>query len=471
MSAANVTNLLARARAAFLEYEHASQEEVDAICARVAWACSAPNFVKEIADLTYKETGLGTLEAKVSKMGKIKGIYSDTIGAKTCGVVERDVEPGIIRFAKPVGVVAALIPLTNPELTPATKAIWTLKTRNAVILAPHPRAERINSVVAARIRWVLEKMGYPQDLVIPVEGSSVETSRALMEGADMVLATGGANMVRAAYSSGTPAYGVGAGNAYMIVDETIDVDESASMIAKSKTFDNASGCSADNGTLISSRIYDDMVRALRAQDGYLIKSGSREKSALAATLWSSPGVLNAKIVARPATVIAELAGISVPAETRFLMVEEDGIGPDHPFSREKLSPVLTLFSWDEFDQAVDMVNDITSYSGTGHSCGIHSHNEERILQLGARARVARVTVRQPHAFSNAGGWHNGLRHTSTLGCGTWGGGIASENVNFSHLLNITRVSLPVDAKPPTDEALFGRKVMETINEWERGESA
>ncbi len=461
-----VEGLLNRSRAAFREYEFASQEEVDELCARVAWACSEPTFVKELAEMTFRETGLGTADAKAAKMGKIKALYAQTLGTRTCGIIERDLEPGIVKYAKPIGVIAALIPVTNPELTPATKALWTLKTRNSVILAPHPRAVRINTFVADRIRWVLRNMGYPPDLVIAVEESSVESSRQLMEGADLVLATGGAKMVQAAYSSGTPAYGVGAGNAYMIVDGTMDVTESAEMIRRSKTFDNASGCSADNGCLIYGEVYEKMVAALKAEGGYLVES-DEEKERLRSTLWTAPGVLDARIVAQPALRIAELAELEVPPDIAFLMVREEGIGPDYPFSREKLSPVLTLFTWDEFDEAIDMVNEITGHSGTGHSCGIHSNDEERILRLGDRARVARVTVRQPHAFSNAGGWHNGLRPTCTLGCGTWGGGIASENVDFSHLLNITRVSFPVDRPVPSDEEVFGRAAMEAVASWER----
>lgn len=456
------TSLITKAREAFSKYEYATQEDVDFICARVAWACCEPSFVEEVSSLTYETIGLGDPEAKPLKMGKVRAIYDQMKGVRTCGVIERDVEPGVVKFAKPVGVIAALIPVTNPELTPAIKALWALKTRNAVVLAPHPRALTINNLVAERIRSVLSRFGYPEDLVLTVEKPSIQASQSLMEQCDLVLATGGAPMVRAAYSSGTPSFGVGVGNAYMIVDDTVDLALTAEKIRRSKTFDFASGCSSDNGALIQNDIYDGMIEALQKEGGFLIRNNSPKKASLASMMWSEPGKLNPEVIARPATTIAKLAGLQVPEQTRFLMVEEDGVGPDHPFSREKLSPVLTLYRWKDFEEAVDRVNEITGYNGSGHSCGIHSFNDERIQRLAEKARVSRVTVRQPHGLANSGAWTNGLKQTCTLGCGTWGGSIVSENVNFEHLLNVTRLSYEIERTPPTDEELFGREVMDSL---------
>lgn len=463
MSEKNIKSLVERSKKAFSAYEYASQEEVDFICARVAWACCEPEFVKEISKQTYDATGLGDPDAKPLKMGKVRAIYDQTKGVRTCGVIEKDVEPGIIKYAKPIGVIAALIPITNPEITPIIKTLWSLKTRNSIVLSPHPRGLAINKKVTDRIRFVLSKFGYPEDLVLSIEEPGIAASQLLMEMSDLVLATGGANMVKAAYSSGTPSYGVGVGNAYMIVDETVDLAETAEKIRKSKIFDYASGCSADNGTLIFEDIYEPMIDALKAEGGFFIANNSPEKESLKKTMWPEPCKLNPKIITQPATKIAELAGIQVAADTKFLMVEEDGIGPDYPFSREKISPVLTLMKWKEFDTAVEMVNRITGYNGSGHSCGIHSFNEDRINKLAEKARVSRITVRQSHALSNSGAWTNGLKQTCTLGCGTWGGSIVSENLNFEHLLNVTRVSYEIDRTPPTDEELFGLDVMKSLD--------
>jgi sulfoacetaldehyde dehydrogenase len=396
-------------------------------------------------------------------MNKVKAAYAQMKGVRTCGVVESDIEPGIVKYAKPVGIIGALIPVTNPELTPAMKSLWSLKTRNAIILAPHPRALEINNRVAGRIRSVLEKYDYPVDLVLSIDKPSKEVSRELMRQCDLVLATGGSEMVHAAYSSGTPTYGVGTGNAYTIVDDTVDPYETAKKIRLSKTADNASGCSADNGTLVCDKIYERMIEALASEGGYLIQNGSAEKERLASAMWTAPGVLNREIIAQPASKIARKAGIPAPSNTDFLMVEEEGVGPNYPFSREKLSPVLTIYRWKEFEHAVDMINQITYHCGAGHSCGIHSYDETRIARLAEKARVARVTVRQAHALANAGAWTNGLTNTCTLGCGTWGGSIVSENVNYRHLLNITRLSYETEGREPSDEELFGSDVLRSLD--------
>jgi sulfoacetaldehyde dehydrogenase len=463
MASQYVRDLVARARTAFSSFEYASQEYVDFICARVAWAGCREEFAGPIAELAYEKTGLGDVHSKYLKMrNKLKAIYAETKDARTVDVVNKDPINGIIEYAKPVGVIGALVPVTNPEMTPFIKALWSLKTRNAIILAPHPRALEVNEMAVNEIRRVLELYGYPPDLVIGVQQTSIENSKELMTECDLVLATGGAGMVQAAYSSGKPAYGVGTGNAVVIVDETVDVKDSAKKIRQSKTFDQASGCSADNSCLVHTSIYDSLVSELMANGAYIVRSDSEEKNRLRATMWADKNVLNRNIVAQPATRIAALAGIEVPPETEFLVVEEDGIGDEHPFSREKLSPVLTLYRWDDFDAAVDMVNEITANCGSGHSCAIHTHDDSRAKEMGRKVRVARVTVNQAHALANSGSWSNGLVNTATLGCGTWGGNIVSENVYYKHLLNTTRVAYPLERSAPSDEEVFGENV---INEF------
>lgn len=456
---AYVTTLVARARRALTSLRDVTQEEVDDLCARVAWQGCRDEFAVAIARLAVNETGLGTYDAKYAKMMKLKAVLADMKGVRTIGVIERDVEPGIVRIAKPVGVIGALIPVTNPEMTPFIKALWSLKTGNAIILAPHPRAAKVNDLAALAIRRTLAAAGFPEDLVIAVESPGLAVSQELLRQCDISLATGGAGMVQAAYSSGKPAYGVGVGNAYSIVDDTVDLAHTAEMIMRSKTFDNASGCSADNGVLIQDSIYPEMIRELSSVGGFLIRAGSKERDQLRSTMWGDDGQLSRAIVAKDAGTIAKLAQIPIPISTRFLMVEEEGIGPAYPFTREKLSPVLTLMRWSRFSEAVEMVNAITDFCGSGHSCAIHSSDESRVMELAARVRVARVTVRQPHGLSNSGAWTNGLRPTCTLGCGTWGGNIVSENVNFRHLMNITRVAYEIPSQQPDDLDLFGADVL------------
>lgn len=347
-----------------------------------------------------------------------------------------------------------MIPVTNGEATPIAKAMFAIKTRNSIILAPHPRAVSTNTMAVNRMREVLREAGYPEDLVIGVEEVSLETSRELLHQSDMNVATGGPGMVKAAYSSGTPSEGVGAGNAASIVDETADLAEAAQKIMKSKIFDYATSCSTENSVVINEEVYDRMIEELEKVGGYLVKGEEKEK--LRKTMWDpDKGVLNRKIVAQPATRIAELAGIALPDEKTFLMIEENGVGPEHPFSEEKLSVTMALFKWREFDEAVELVNRITSHSGAGHSCGIHTMNDERVRELGLKVRVSRVMIRQPQCLANSGAWTNGMPMSLTLGCGSWGGNSTSSNVNWEHMLNYTWVSYPVASNKPTDEELFG----------------
>jgi sulfoacetaldehyde dehydrogenase len=273
-----------------------------------------------------------------------------------------------------------------------------------------------------------------------------------MKQCDLIVATGGTPMVKSAYSSGTPAYGVGTGNAVIIVDETADIKDAAHKIMLSKTFDYATSCSAENSLLIQESIYDKVVEALKAEGGYLCNSNEKEK--VQAALWVD-GHLNRDIIAQPAGKIAEVAGIKIGDDNSFIMVEETGIGKDYPFSGEKLSVVVTLYRYSKFEEAIEMVNSITGYQGKGHSCGIHSNNEERILELGLKTKVSRIMVRQPQCYGNTGDWSNGMPFTMTLGCGTWGGNSLSENLSWKHFINTTWIASPIEAVIPSDEELFG----------------
>jgi sulfoacetaldehyde dehydrogenase len=453
-----IAGLVGRARKAQKAIEFATQEQVDDMATRIAWSGVRPDFAEGYCRFCAEETGMGLQHHKYGKlMTKVKGTLRDMKGKKSVGIVEHNRQTGIVKIAKPVGVIGALIPVTNGEATPFVKAISALKTRNAIIMAPHPRAQKTNDKAVAQMRKVLKKHGWPEDLIIGIEEITVDKSKELMKQCDLILATGGAGMVRAAYSSGTPAYGVGAGNAVCIVDEDADLKDAADKIMRSKTFDHATSCSTENSIIIHEKLYAKMIEELKAVGGYLCNA--EEKNKLQAAMWNEKGVLNREVVAQPAEKIASLAGIDLPQGKSFIMVEETGIGEGYPFSAEKLSVTTTLYKWKSFAEAIDMVNRITAFSGPGHSCGIHTFNEMHIRELFLKARVSRIMIRQPQCLANSGAWTNGMPMSMTLGCGPWGGNTTNANVTWEHLLNYTWVSYPIPSTQPTDEELFG-KVMD-----------
>lgn len=449
-----IAELVSRARTAQAVVETFTQEQVDTLAAAVIYALSRDDVAMELAKLALEETGMGDIPSKYAKLAKkMPAVLYDIKDQKTVGVIDSDPVTGITTIAKPIGVIAALIPSTNPEATPVFKGVLGIRARNAIICAPHPSSKKTTLLVVEKMRAILKKHGAPEDLIICIENPSRGLAMELMAQCDLTMATGSGDMVHAAYSSGKPSYGVGAGNAPVIVDETVDLTETAEKIRIGKTGDNASGCSAENSLVVQEGIYDAFLAELEKQGGYL--ASPEEKARLQAAMWED-GHISRKIVARPVAVIAELANIRLPENTKFIMVEETGIGDGFPFSGEKLSLVLTVYKYGEFQEAIDKVNAITGYSGAGHSCGIHSNDQERIRRLALNTKTSRVLVRQPHGTSNSGNWHNGLAMTFSLGCGTWGGNIVSENVTQKHYFNTTRIAEPIDRKPKSDEEIFGK---------------
>jgi sulfoacetaldehyde dehydrogenase len=327
-----------------------------------------------------------------------------------------------------------------------------LKCRNAVIFAPHPKAKKTCATICEHMRDGLRKVGAPVDLIQYIAEPTMELSQELMGMVDLVLATGGAGVVKVAYSSGKPAYGVGAGNATVIVDESADLADAAKKIFQGKTFDNATSCSAENNLIIHESVFDGLLTGLKSHGGYLVTGEDRAK--LKAAMWPDGTHLSGKIVAKSVKVIAAEAGITVPEGTTFLMVMGEKIGPEDMFSAEKLSPVVTLWKYTDFSKAVQMVIDITGFSGYGHSCGIHSTNQNHIMELALKAKVSRMMVRQPQSYGNSGDWVNGMPFTMTLGCGTWGGNITTENVCWKHFMNVTWVAFPIPPVIPDPEEMF-----------------
>lgn len=453
-TAADIAETVARARAAQAAIADYTQQQVDELVTAVAWAVARKDRAESLAQQAVDEGAFGNYADKVIKINKrVLGVLSDMRSVRTVGVVEEDPERGLVKIAKPVGVIAALIPTTGPDATPPVKALFALKGRNAIIVAPHPRTRRTTAAVVGYMREACEQVGAPADLVQVIAQPSLAATQELMRQADLIVATGGAGMVKAAYSSGTPAYGVGVGNAVHVVDETADLDDAAGAITAAKTFDYATSCLADNAVVAEASIYEALVQRLTAQGAYLCSEA--EKEALRRVMWPTGGEIPAlEVIAKPATQIAALAGIAVPSGCSYLVVEEDGVGPDHPFSGEKLSVVLALYRYQGgIASAVKLVNDITGYQGLGHTCGIHTANAAHVELLANGTRTARVLVNQ-NLNEGAGSARNGLPFTLSLSCGTWGGNVTTENVNARHFVNLTWVSRPVAARPVEEEELF-----------------
>lgn len=448
-----ISGLIKRARAAQKIADTYTQERVDELATAIAWDIVRDGPAQEIAKLAFEESQMGNYESKYAKlMAKIKGLVRDLKDVKTVGVIERDENKKLIKIAKPVGVIGAVLPCTNPEATPVIKAMNAIKARDAVIFAPHPRTKKTNTFIVEKMRETLRKYDVPEDLFIAIEEPTLDITNELMRQCDLIVATGGGGMVKAAYSSGKPAYGVGTGNAVVVVDETADLKDAANKIMRSKTFDFATSCSTENSLVVQESIYDDLIKNLIDEGGYLVKADEKDK--LQNAMWKN-GQLNREIVAQSAQKIACIAGIQIPSDAKFLMVEETGVGHEYPFSGEKLSVVVAIYKYRDFEEAIEKVNQITSYQGAGHSCGIHSFDEEKILKYSINTRTSRVMVRQPQCLSNSGAWTNGMPITLTLSCGTWGGNITTENIYWRHFVNITWVSIPFDAVIPSDEELFG----------------
>jgi sulfoacetaldehyde dehydrogenase len=453
---AEISALIGRARKAQAQIANYTQDKIDQLTTAIAWSVVRLDRAEALAQLAVDEGGFGNYRDKVSKIrNRIMGTLADIAHVKTVGVVEEIPEKGLIKIAKPVGVVAALIPTTGPDATPPLKTLLAVKGRNAIVIAAHPRTQKTTALVVQYMREACAKVGAPADLVQLIDKPSLAKTQELMRQADIIVATGGEAMVKAAYSSGTPAYGVGVGNSVHVVDETGDIEDAAKCIATAKTFDYATSCLADNAVVAAGGIYPQLLAALQAKGGYLCNA--KEKERLCNLMWPEKGapIPAVAIIAKSAPEIAKMAGISIPGDRLFLIVEEDGVGPDHPFSGEKLSVVLSLYRYEgHIENAVKQVNAITDYQGHGHTCGIHTGTDEHVMALAMGTKTARVMVNQS-LNEGAGSPRNGMPYTLSLSCGTWGGNITTENVNARHFVNLTWVSRPITERRINEERLFG----------------
>lgn len=451
----DVDAIVARARAAQAAFEAGgSQALYDRAAQAAAWAIMEPNRNQHLAELAVETTGLGNVADKITKNHrKTLGLMRDIADVATYGVIRDDAQTGITEIARPIGVIGAVVPSTNPGATPANNIINALKCGNAIVVSPSPKGVPTCEVLLGYIHAEFDKCGLNQDLVqmIPGRGSKEKTQR-LLEISDLIVVTGSQNNVKRAYTSGTPALAVGAGNVCVIVDETADLTAAAQKIAASKTFDNATSCSSENAIVVVDQIYDDFVAEMAKTGGALIADDAKITSAL----WVK-GHLNPRAIAQDADKLIDALGLTddVPAGTQYLAVETNGIGPDFPLSGEKLSRVLTVYRATDFDDAVATTRDVQLHQGAGHSVGIHTTIETRPLTLAKAIPTSRVIVNQAHTFATGGAFNNGMPFSLSMGCGSWGGNSIDDNLHWKHFIQSTKIVREIPAREPAVEEIFG----------------
>ena len=431
------------------------QARIDEAVTALAWSIYKPQNARRLAEIAVDVTGIGEVESKVVKnQRKTFGTLRDLLRVKSTGIIEQIPEKGIVKYAKPVGVVGALTPSTNPSATPVNKAMMALKGGNAIVIAPPPSAWAATQPAVDGMRAELTKIGLPADLVQMLPNPVTrETTTRLMELVDLVVVTGSQVNVRGAYKSGKPAIGVGLGNAPVIIDASADLTDAARKIMASKTFDHATSCSSENAVVIVGEVYDAAIAALEKEGGYLARPAERKR--IVERLWQD-GKLNRAVIAQGPQALIEVFELGAKAKgCKFVMVPEKGIGKDHPLSGEKLSLVLTVYRAKDFAHAKRIVRDILEYQGKGHSCGIHTKDLEHARELAEDIDVVRVLVNQAHTFGNGGGFDNGLPFTLSMGCGTWQGNSISDNLNWRCFINVTHLVTTIPEDKPSEEALFG----------------
>ena len=450
LSIQEARTLVRCARSALTRLAELNQAQIDELVEAIARKASAK--AEELAKMAEAETGFGRWQDKVQKnLLASEKIWQHIRPLKTIGVLREDRERGIVEIATPAGVIAALIPSTNPTSTTIYKSLISLKAGNAIVFSPHPSALQCITAVVELVRGVLAEKGLPADLVTVMCYPSVDGTRELMRQADLILATGGPAMIRAAYSSGTPALGVGAGNVPVYIERSADIDAAIRHIMVSKLFDNGTVCASEQA-IITEQVRADQVKAtLTAAGGYFLTGESLRR--VKAIMERPDGSMNPAIVGRNAETIAKLAGIGIPAGTRLLVCEEEGVGPQYPFSKEKLCALIGFYTVADWQEACELCFKLLKQGGIGHTLGIHSNNEEIIRQFALKKPVSRLLVNTPTTHG-AVGLSTNLTPSLTLGCGTVGGSSTSDNVDAIHLFNIRRVAYGV--VDPAPEPAIGQ---------------
>ena len=445
-----INEYIGRARKAQEVFETYTQEQVDQVVKVVAK--TVYDNAEYLADLAVDETNMGVKEDKfIKNQMKAKIIWNSLKGKKSVGIISENSATGMVEIAKPMGVVAAITPMTNPIVTPMSNAMFALKGRNAIIITSHHKAVISSSKTVELINIELAKIGAPENLIQILDEQSRENTKNLIENADVVIATGGMGMVKAAYSSGRPALGVGAGNVQCIIDTDADLNSAVPMIAVGRAFDNGIVCSAEQSVIAPKVLKEEVIAAFKKNKTYVIKD-AEERNRLRETIFNF-GAMNKNVIGQNALKIAEMAEIKVPADTKVIMVEADG-GNDI-LGKEKMCPVLTLYLYDDFKEAVEIAKSNLDMEGKGHSVAIHSNNRENIEYAGLQISVSRFVINQCCATSAGGSFYNGFAPTNTLGCGSWGGNSISENLDYKHLINVSKIGYYMkDNKVPNEEELW-----------------
>jgi len=405
--------------------------------------------------MAVDETGMGVYEDKVKKnMGKARVIWEDCKGGKSVGIIERIPEEGLVVVAKPMGVIGCITPTTNPIVTPMCNAMFAAKGRNAVIICPHPRSKKCSTETVVLINEALAKIGAPENLIQCIAEPTMELSGLVMKECDVCISTGGAGMVKAAYASGKPAFGVGPGNVQTIIDDDVDLEKVIPMIIEGRCFDNGIICSGEQTAIMPEGKLDEAAAIYEKNDTYFVKDAAEVKAVRDALF--PGGVMNKDLVGRSAIEVANAAGIKVKETTKMLLVKADTYGADDYLSKEKMAPVQTLYLYDTWQKAIDIAEANLDVMGEGHSVSIHSNNEEHIEAAAMQLHASRFLINQVCSTNNGGSFFNGLRGTTTLGCGSWGNNSISENLNWNYLFNKSRIAyVKPNSSMPSDKEIWG----------------
>lgn len=452
-SKAYIGGYIERARKAQAEFEKMSQEQVDKAVQTVGRVVY--ENARYLAEIAVEETGMGNVEDKYVKNRQKAGIvWNNLCGKKSRGILDTDERTGITRVAKPVGVVAAITPCTNPIVTPMSNSMFALKCGNAIIITPHHKSAKCSTKTVEMINVALAEASMPENLIQILDEHSRENTRNLISMADVVVATGGAGMVNAAYSSGRPALGVGAGNVQCIIDEGYDYREAVPKIIKGRSYDNGIICSAEQSVICSKGDFDAVMEEFRKNGGYVV-TDEEDLEKVRGALFED-GKTNRHSVGQSCQKVAELAGITIPEDTKVIVAVADGTGLTDSLGGEKMAPVISAYSYEDLDDAIRIAAENLERDGKGHSVSFHTDSEEHIAKVAESLCVSRFVINQCSSNSTGGSYFNGLNPTNTLGCGSWGHNSISENLNYTHLMNVSRVARFMPDNPvPTDEELWG----------------
>jgi len=449
-----INALIQKSRVAQKEYSVFKQKEVDAIVKAIGKTVFSR--AEELAKMVVEESGMGNFQDKIAKcIGKSSNIWNSLKGKKSVDIIGEDKENGLILLAKPIGIIGMVIPCTNPVVTPMCNLMFALKGRNSAIIAPHPRGKKCARYIVDIFNDAIKKLGAPDNLIQVIDEPSLELTNALMKSVDLVVATGGMEMVKAAYSSGTPSYGVGAGNVQVIIDRNYDLAKAIADISKGGKFDNGIICSGEQSAIIPEENYEEALAMFAANEVFVAR-GSDNADRFRKVLFDSHGLINKDVVGQSPQTIGKLAGVEVPEGYRIIMLEPSGYGRTDVLCKEKICPVMIALKYKTFEEAVDMAQANLEYEGKGHTAAIHSNDRGHIEYAGITLTVSRLVVNQPSSISAGGAYNNGFAPTTTLGCGSWGNNILSENLSYMHLINISRIGMPIEgAINPTSLEVWG----------------